>query len=206
MKKIKGSCRTCGRPALPSIIPFTATLSNNLCLRLLQSDFHPPPRRPRSNGNNSRGKTGSKILQSTVSCPPICQGHKHIPIMPMPTQPVAPAPTPARHDMSVILVTGSYDHEIRFWEAWSGICSRTIARSGESGVRRSLLSTLPLSPPSYDIPTASKSSRNLSRVRPRVYRSLSGTLIRSPTASVCWLPQFIRKLAYTRLPALHPLP
>ncbi|EKM82800.1 hypothetical protein AGABI1DRAFT_53282 [Agaricus bisporus var. burnettii JB137-S8] len=38
-----------------------------------------------------------------------------------------------RQDMSVILVTGSYDHEIRFWEAWSGICSRTIARSGESG-------------------------------------------------------------------------
>jgi hypothetical protein len=69
--------------------------------------------------------------------------------MPIPTQPVAPAPAPApapaRHDMSVILVTGSYDHEIRFWEAWSGICSRTITRSGESGVRRSLLSTLPLS-------------------------------------------------------------
>ena len=42
---------------------------------------------------------------------------------------------PARHDMSVILVTGSYDHDIRFWEAWSGICSRTIARTGESGVR-----------------------------------------------------------------------
>ncbi|KAF7322594.1 WD-REPEATS-REGION domain-containing protein [Mycena chlorophos] len=41
-----------------------------------------------------------------------------------------PAP---RHDMSVILVTGSYDHEIRFWEAWSGICSRTIARTGEAG-------------------------------------------------------------------------
>ncbi|TFK29801.1 WD40 repeat-like protein [Coprinopsis marcescibilis] len=38
-----------------------------------------------------------------------------------------------RHDMSVILVTGSYDHEIRFWEAWSGICSRTIARTGETG-------------------------------------------------------------------------
>jgi len=36
-------------------------------------------------------------------------------------------------EMSVVLVTGSYDHEIRFWEAWSGICSRTIARSGESG-------------------------------------------------------------------------
>ncbi|KIJ52632.1 hypothetical protein M422DRAFT_156123 [Sphaerobolus stellatus SS14] len=36
-------------------------------------------------------------------------------------------------DLSVILVTGSYDHEIRFWEAWSGICSRTIPRSGETG-------------------------------------------------------------------------
>ncbi|KAG8931524.1 TOR complex subunit lst8 [Tulasnella sp. 419] len=38
-----------------------------------------------------------------------------------------------QQDLSVVLVTGSYDHEIRFWEAWSGICSRTIARSGESG-------------------------------------------------------------------------
>jgi hypothetical protein len=37
------------------------------------------------------------------------------------------------HDMtylSVILVTESYYHEIRFWEAWSGICSRTISRTG----------------------------------------------------------------------------
>ena len=40
-----------------------------------------------------------------------------------------------RHDMSVILATGSYDHDIRFWEAWSGICSRTIQRKEESGVR-----------------------------------------------------------------------
>ncbi|PAV16211.1 WD40 domain containing protein [Pyrrhoderma noxium] len=39
----------------------------------------------------------------------------------------------SRQDLSVILVTGSYDHEIRFWEAWSGICSRTIARSSEQG-------------------------------------------------------------------------
>jgi len=30
----------------------------------------------------------------------------------------------------VLLVTASYDRDIRFWEAWSGICSRTIARSG----------------------------------------------------------------------------
>ncbi|KAG1869783.1 WD40-repeat-containing domain protein [Suillus tomentosus] len=34
--------------------------------------------------------------------------------------------------MSVNLVIGSYDHEIRFWERWSGIFSRVIARSGES--------------------------------------------------------------------------
>jgi G protein beta subunit-like protein len=53
--------------------------------------------------------------------------------MPAPTL-VSKGSTAARHDMSVILVTGSYDHEIRFWEAWSGICSRTIARTGEAGV------------------------------------------------------------------------
>ena len=28
--------------------------------------------------------------------------------------------------MSVILATGGYDHKIRFWEAPSGICSRTL--------------------------------------------------------------------------------
>ncbi|KAG9011715.1 TOR complex subunit lst8 [Tulasnella sp. 427] len=43
-------------------------------------------------------------------------------------------PQAAQQDLSVVLVTGSYDHEIRFWEAWSGICSRTIARSGEQGI------------------------------------------------------------------------
>jgi len=52
----------------------------------------------------------------------------------MPVPAIASKGSSARHDMSVILVTGSYDHEIRFWEAWSGICSRTIARTGESGV------------------------------------------------------------------------
>ncbi|KAJ9109000.1 hypothetical protein QFC21_000326 [Naganishia friedmannii] len=31
-----------------------------------------------------------------------------------------------QQDMSVILVTAGYDHTIRFWEAWSGICGRTI--------------------------------------------------------------------------------
>lgn len=56
--------------------------------------------------------------------------------MPAPTLPSKGSSN--RHDMSVILVTGSYDHEIRFWEAWSGICSRTIARTGESGVSTKL--------------------------------------------------------------------
>ncbi|EPQ58379.1 WD40 repeat-like protein [Gloeophyllum trabeum ATCC 11539] len=51
----------------------------------------------------------------------------------MPAQTLGHKTTAPRHDMSVVLVTGSYDHEIRFWEAWSGICSRTITRSGESG-------------------------------------------------------------------------
>src|SRR5882757_8862618 len=86
----------------------------------------------------------------------------------------------SRHDMSVILVTGSYDHEIRFWEAWSGICSRTIARSGESGVSHFLRS----SRSHLDVHTASKPSRNLSRVRQRVSRYPFGALIRSLTASV----------------------
>jgi len=56
-------------------------------------------------------------------------------VMPTPSHVHAQKTNNSRQDMSVILVTGSYDHEIRFWEAWSGICSRTIARSGESGVR-----------------------------------------------------------------------
>lgn len=43
-------------------------------------------------------------------------------------------PAPAPLDLSVVLVTAGYDHEIRFWEAWSGICSRTIPRTGEAGV------------------------------------------------------------------------
>jgi G protein beta subunit-like protein len=30
-------------------------------------------------------------------------------------------------EMSVILCTAGYDHSIRFWEAWSGICHRQIA-------------------------------------------------------------------------------
>ncbi|KAG6891335.1 hypothetical protein C0992_008789 [Termitomyces sp. T32_za158] len=51
----------------------------------------------------------------------------------MPAPNLVSKAAPARHDMSVILVTGSYDHEIRFWEAWSGICSRTIARTSEPG-------------------------------------------------------------------------
>ena len=37
---------------------------------------------------------------------------------------------PSQNDQSgVILVTAGYDHTIRFWEALSGICSRTIQHS-----------------------------------------------------------------------------
>lgn len=34
---------------------------------------------------------------------------------------------PDAPEMSVILCTAGYDHSIRFWEAWSGICHRQIA-------------------------------------------------------------------------------
>jgi len=30
---------------------------------------------------------------------------------------------------SVILATGSYDHTIRFWQAHSGLCTRTVQHS-----------------------------------------------------------------------------
>ncbi|WFD34563.1 TOR complex subunit lst8 [Malassezia cuniculi] len=33
-------------------------------------------------------------------------------------------------NLSVILVTAGYDHTIRFWEAWSGACSRSIQHPG----------------------------------------------------------------------------
>jgi G protein beta subunit-like protein len=37
------------------------------------------------------------------------------------------SPTPPAHDaLSVILCTAGYDHSIRFWEAWSGVCARTV--------------------------------------------------------------------------------
>jgi len=42
-----------------------------------------------------------------------------------PTQSQQPIPPPV-DSHSVILVTAGYDHTIRFWEALSGICSRTI--------------------------------------------------------------------------------
>lgn len=42
-------------------------------------------------------------------------------------QSAASASASAQQDaLSVILVTGGYDNTIRFWEAWSGVCSRTI--------------------------------------------------------------------------------
>ncbi|CAD6575329.1 MAG: TOR complex subunit lst8, partial [Tremellales sp. Tagirdzhanova-0007] len=47
-----------------------------------------------------------------------------------PPQPITPQPDPSSvqaAEMSVILCTAGYDHSIRFWEAWSGICYRQIA-------------------------------------------------------------------------------
>lgn len=38
----------------------------------------------------------------------------------------AAIPAVVPDDLSVLLVTAGYDHTIRFWEAWSGICSRTL--------------------------------------------------------------------------------
>lgn len=42
---------------------------------------------------------------------------------------------PAESDMSVILVSSGYDQTIKFWEALSGICSRTI-QHGDGQVNR----------------------------------------------------------------------
>lgn len=84
------------------------------------------------NRSHIRGRKSSdictcwRLLHLRVIC--YCQSKRKC------SSDMASKSAPGRHDMSVILVTGSYDHEIRFWEAWSGICSRTIARTGESGV------------------------------------------------------------------------
>lgn len=51
----------------------------------------------------------------------------------------AAAAAAATDTLSVILVTAGYDHTIRFWEAWSGICSRTIPHS-DSQVNRLAIS------------------------------------------------------------------
>lgn len=42
------------------------------------------------------------------------------------TRPLRPMPMPQNDQSGVILVTAGYDHTIKFWEALSGICSRTI--------------------------------------------------------------------------------
>lgn len=41
-------------------------------------------------------------------------------------QAAAAAAAATQDTLSVILVTAGYDHTIRFWEAWSGVCSRTV--------------------------------------------------------------------------------
>lgn len=72
--------------------------------------------------------------------------------------------------LSVILVTGSYDHEIRFWEAWSGICSRTITRGGESGASTRV--RLGRAREANQPAAASQQARDITRVRMRIPRRL----------------------------------
>ena len=42
------------------------------------------------------------------------------------SRPLRPMQMPQNDQSGVILVTAGYDHTIKFWEALSGICSRTI--------------------------------------------------------------------------------
>lgn len=64
---------------------------------------------------------------STVApTPTILPSTAHLPSATTATS-SASAPAAAQQDaLSVILVTGGYDNTIRFWEAWSGVCSRTL--------------------------------------------------------------------------------
>ncbi|KAL1413011.1 TOR complex subunit lst8 [Vanrija albida] len=45
---------------------------------------------------------------------------------PTSTQYASDSPSQQAAEMSVVLCTAGYDHTIRFWEAWSGICYRQI--------------------------------------------------------------------------------
>ena len=65
-------------------------------------------------------------LPATAHLPPQAHRVGHSAAAP-PAAPSQQAQQQAAADaLSVILVTGSYDGTIRYWEAWSGICSRTI--------------------------------------------------------------------------------
>ncbi|CED82190.1 wd repeat protein pop3 [Phaffia rhodozyma] len=55
-------------------------------------------------------------------------------------QPHPPQPPVPQQDLSVILVTGGYDHTIKFWEAWSGICGRTIQNADSKQITRLAIS------------------------------------------------------------------
>lgn len=120
--------------------------------------------------------------------------HTKLPIPDMPTTPSSTKNTAQRQDMSVILVTGSYDHEIRFWEAWSGICSRTIARSGESGVRRSSFFATSLG---WRHVVASKQIGNISWVR-FMHLLYLRLLLTISVASAFWLRQYIARFTFMK--------
>ncbi len=143
----------------------------------------------------------SQSPTSEVACLPPCR------IMPVQTSSSrSSAAAAARTDMSVILVTGSYDHEIRFWEAWSGICSRTIPRAAESGVSTFAVCTSTSHSPSLP-PCALTASEPLSDIS-----GVSGWLAhllficrstRRPLANGYWPLLSTRRRTYTRLPLHH---
>lgn len=67
------------------------------------------------------------VLPATAHLPPQASRVGHSAAAPPPPTASTQAQQQAAADaLSVILVTGSYDGTIRYWEAWSGICSRTI--------------------------------------------------------------------------------
>lgn len=70
--------------------------------------------------------TNQRRHSAVAPTPTILPSTAHLPSATTATSSTS-APAAAQQDaLSVILVTGGYDNTIRFWEAWSGVCSRTL--------------------------------------------------------------------------------
>ncbi|SCZ91477.1 BZ3500_MvSof-1268-A1-R1_Chr1-2g01435 [Microbotryum saponariae] len=71
--------------------------------------------------------TTTRAPPTTQQAPVPLPSTAHLPPQATPaTQAAAQASSAQQDALSVILVTGGYDNTIRFWEAWSGVCSRTL--------------------------------------------------------------------------------